>query len=262
MTAFRIDHVVILVDDLAAATADYTALGFTVVEGGAHAEGLSRNALIAFADDTYIELIAFADPAAARESPALTEINRRFLARGAGGEGLVDYALLPQDIAASLDAARARGVAFSGPSPGGRQRPDGQEVRWMVGAPETTDLPFLCADVTPRTLRVPDGPARAHPNGVIGVAGLTIALSDLDASVERYRALLGAEAASGERGPVFALDGATITLVGSHDEAARARLAARGDGPCALTLRAEASSRQGALNAALTHGAQIAVAPA
>ncbi len=54
-----IDHVVILVKDLAQATADYTELGFTVVPGGEHSDGASHNALIAFADGSYIELFAF-----------------------------------------------------------------------------------------------------------------------------------------------------------------------------------------------------------
>ncbi|MCZ7542488.1 MAG: VOC family protein [Anaerolineae bacterium] len=158
---FAIDHVVILVDHLAAAMADYAALGFTVVEGGAHATGMSHNALIALADGSYLELIAFTDPAA-RTSPKLSAIDRRFLRRGEGGEGLVGWALLPTDIAADLDAARGRGLALAGPTPGGRTRPDGAQVRWQTGVPETLDLPFLCADVTPRNIRVPDGPARVH----------------------------------------------------------------------------------------------------
>ena len=56
---FGFDHVVIRVDDLAVATVDYTTLGFTVVRGGEHTDRASHNALIAFADGSYLELIAF-----------------------------------------------------------------------------------------------------------------------------------------------------------------------------------------------------------
>lgn len=55
---FQIDHVVIAVSDLARAVADYRALGFTVLEGGVHASDATHNALIGFADGTYLELLA------------------------------------------------------------------------------------------------------------------------------------------------------------------------------------------------------------
>ncbi|MCW5883173.1 MAG: VOC family protein, partial [Anaerolineae bacterium] len=54
-----IDHIVILVHDLAQAQADYAALGFTVVPGGEHTGGATHNARVAFADGSYVELLAF-----------------------------------------------------------------------------------------------------------------------------------------------------------------------------------------------------------
>ena len=59
-----IDHIVILVADLDRAQAEYAAAGFTVVPGGEHAGGLTHNALVAFADGTYLELLAFRRPLA------------------------------------------------------------------------------------------------------------------------------------------------------------------------------------------------------
>ena len=53
-----IDHIVIAVPDLDVARKSYEALGFTVVPGGRHPVG-THNALIAFADGAYVELIAF-----------------------------------------------------------------------------------------------------------------------------------------------------------------------------------------------------------
>src|SRR5205809_8052880 len=98
-TSLRIDHVVILVNELSKATDDYTSLGFTVVQGGEHADGLTHNALISFADGAYLELIAFK-----RHAP------EHVFYRGEGAEGLVTYALLPSDINHSISAAKQRGL--------------------------------------------------------------------------------------------------------------------------------------------------------
>ena len=228
-----IDHIVILVSDLATASTDYTSLGFTVLPGGEHTGGATHNALVIFADDTYLELIAFKHP----------EPGHRWWRHSAAGEGLVDYALLPSATEADIAAAQARGVAYSGPTPGGRLRPDGQQVAWQLGMPPTADLPFLCGDVTRRELRVPGGAMRQHPNGVTGIAGLTIAVDDLKASVARYRALLGHDpverpptSPAGARCAAFEIGGATITLAAPSGDAAphgegslRARIAARGE---------------------------------
>lgn len=222
-----IDHIVILVEDLDAAIADYTALGFTVAPGGTHADGATHNALVVFADDTYLELIAFRRPAP----------EHHWWRHVAAGDGLIDFALLPSAIAEDVAAARARGLALEGPSSGGRLRPDGVRVAWQTARSATPDLPFLCGDVTPRELRVPGGGLREHPNGVSGVAGLAILTADLAASAERYRALLAVDVG----GPAFTIGGATLLLTQPADvpesDALRARLQARGAGPFALTLR-------------------------
>src|SRR5216684_222849 len=61
-----IDHIVIVVRDLDAAVADYGRLGFTVVRGGRHPSMGTHNALIAFSDGAYFELIPTASPACER----------------------------------------------------------------------------------------------------------------------------------------------------------------------------------------------------
>ena len=163
--SLALDHVVILVTELEAAIADYTALGFTVQRGGTHADGATHNALIGLADGSYLELIAFLDkvPAHRWAAPAAR-----------GHEGFIDFALLPASVGAAIDAARARGLDYQGPVDGGRLRPDGQRLRWQIGTPPTRELPFLCGDITPRALRVREGEVREHANGAAGVAALTV----------------------------------------------------------------------------------------
>jgi catechol 2,3-dioxygenase-like lactoylglutathione lyase family enzyme len=255
---YTLDHIVILVRDLGAAIDDYSALGFTVVPGGEHTGGATHNALIAFADGSYFELIAFKQPAP----------DHNWWRHVAVGEGLIDAALLPQDIAADLAAARGRGLPFEGPFPGGRARPDGQQIAWQIGRPTTPDLPFLCADVTPRALRVPGGAAQQHANGASGVANLAVVVADLEQSSARYQALLGAPPAAqpsaaglavGTHAAAFALGAGTLTLIepdSGAGEPLRERLEARGEGPFAITLRG-AFAGEGVLDPARTHGVWI-----
>lgn len=180
--SFRIDHIVILVRDLAQAIDNYRQRGFTVTPGGEHTDGATHNALVALDDDTYLELIAFK-----REAP-----EHRWWRHAARGAGLIDWALLPSDIAEAIAEASERGVSYSGPTEGGRMRPDGQAVRWQTGLAPTNDLPFLCADVTPRSMRVPQGAARHHANTAQGITEIAIAVANLGRSATRYAALLEA----------------------------------------------------------------------
>lgn len=257
-----IDHIVILVDELERAIADYTALGFSVVRGGDHPGGATHNALVAFADGAYLELIAFKQPA---EQHHWWQLGQR------AGEGLIDYALLPGDTAQDVADARARGLAIEGPIAGGRLRPDGQRLEWQT-ARATPDLPFLCGDITPRALRVPDGAARQHANGVSGVAGLTVAVADIAASAARYRALLGDTATVGEPAvlPGLGILAASLRLGGGQiilaspsgagglaAEALRGHLSTRGEGPYALALSVAPGSSAGLLDPALAHRAKI-----
>lgn len=219
MSLLRLDHVVIAVRDLERAVAAYEAAGFTVAPGGRHPGRNTSNALVVFDDGAYLELIAYSAP-----SPE----ERWWRELEAHGEGFVDFALLPQDLAAVVARAQARGLAdITGPLPGGRVRPDGERVAWQTARQARHDLPFLCADLTPRALRVPDGALRRHRNGASGVAEVAVAVTDVQASLARYRAFLGDEAV---RGDEVLLEGARVVLV-----AAGART--RDQGPCGLRLR-------------------------
>jgi catechol 2,3-dioxygenase-like lactoylglutathione lyase family enzyme len=263
--SLTLDHLVVLVRDLEQTIADYTALGFNVQRGGTHADGATHNALIGFADGSYVELIAFLKAAPAhRWSPA----------HQSGAEGFVDYALLPSSVGEVVASARSHGVDYQGPFDGGRVRPDGERLVWQIGTPPSPDLPFLCGDITPRALRVREGEVRTHANGVRGVASVTLVVHELAVSLARYRALLGPQASSGS--DIVALPGlgvqqATLRLGGTalvlvspqpdRTDAAAARLRGlltrRGEGLLGAALSTTRPTGLGELPLALTHGARF-----
>jgi catechol 2,3-dioxygenase-like lactoylglutathione lyase family enzyme len=253
-----IDHIVILVHDLDAAIRDYTTLGFTVVPGGEHAGGASRNALIAFSDGSYLELIAFANNTVPETHPFYRPQNR---------EGLVTYALLPTDSEADITAARERGLHLDGPSPGGRLRPDGQRIEWQTARPPTHDLPFLCGDVTPRDLRVPSGPAHEHVNGATGISALGVVVSDIEQSRQRYSALLGPDIPVGDiqqaldrREADFWLGDSLVVLAQSTDDTdLQQHLETFGEGPNVIVLSAKPDIRPEVLDRDLTHGVTLSL---
>ena len=220
-----IDHIVILASDLDQAVQNFTEMGFTVVPGGEHTGGLSHNALVAFQDGSYLELVAFKGAVP----------KDHFFYREGVTEGLITYALLPSDIEADIAAMRERGLEYAGPRSGGRLRPDGVRIEWQIGTPPSQDLPFLCYDLTPRELRVPGGDARIHSNGVIGISMLNISVADLEASVLRYVALIGDIGDNGSIWHTNELAGFDIGDTGifliQEKEANR-----KHDGPIALSL--------------------------
>ena len=269
--ALTLDHIVIAVKDLEQTITDYRALGFNVLQGGEHPGRPTYNALVVLADGAYFELIAWRSP-----SPG----DRWWELLNQHGDGIVDFALLPPGTAATVSNAKARGLAYSGPHDGGRLRPDGERLQWQTARPPSADLPFLCGDLTPRALRVPEGDARVHPNGARGVLSLSIAVEDLDASLARYRALLGeAQAAhigtplvlpgAGARVATIALGTTTLVLTQPTQSAAphaagAQQLATRGPGPFAVVLGASLPAAQTAPAWGLdqTHGAAIELAVA
>src|SRR5581483_146322 len=116
------------------------ALGFTVIGGGAHADGPTENALIPFPDGSYLELIAFrswrtrallrvVDALGLVERVAGAPLARRFALRAARGEGLIDWAV-GVDTFAGLDV--------HGPVEGRRG-----DVAWELGIPDADELPMF-----------------------------------------------------------------------------------------------------------------------
>src|ERR1700687_6129556 len=94
-----IDHVVIVVEQLETAIASYSRAGFTVVRGGKHPIG-THNALIAFADRSYLELIAFLK----------SNTGHPWQQALAKGSGIVDFCVSTDDLDADINAMRRAGA--------------------------------------------------------------------------------------------------------------------------------------------------------
>ena len=166
-----IDHLVIAVKDLEAASRAYGELGFTVVPGGRHPVG-TYNTLIAFADGSYVELIGFY-----RDNP-----DHRWWSALQRGGGLVDYCLQTDDLygrharlprrgrghrRSGVPVARAAG-RLSAPL-GVLALPPARIAAWDPSSSMTRR----------RARRVPR--EQTHPNGVTGIGAVRIATGDLAA---------------------------------------------------------------------------------
>ena len=186
---YLIDHVVIGVTDLTAATADFTRAGFTVTPGGEHSSGNTHNALITFADGAYLELIAFKD--------GVINPDHKWGPRLARGEGFLDYCLTGPALAPEAGRLTAAGLAPRGPQPLGRFRPDGQRLEWqsIVFARDEVPLPFIIEDLTPRALRVPGGETSAHAVLARALQGIRVLVASLATAIPVYSALLDVPAA-------------------------------------------------------------------
>lgn len=239
-----IDHLVVLVPRLDAAMANYRQLGFTVAPGGEHPGG-THNALIAFADGSYLELIAFMDANATQH---------RWHGFQSTGGGLIDFALGSTNLAADIERVAADGLPYA-PMDGARARPDGVQLQWRSASVEPAgQLPFLIEDVTPRGLRVPSGDAVQHANHATGVLSVTVAVRDLAAAKRRFEALLDAIPLVERPNDDLRANAATFVIGQYSIELAQpldgesplaAHLAARGDGPYSACLTADPGPQDG-----------------
>ena len=210
--SLRFDHAIILVHDLDQAIAQYREKGFNAYFGGQHADGKTHNALIVFADGSYLELLAPTLPELLNGIDPNDRTSLLFLLTQ--GEGLGGYALLSDGLEADVEAMQGRGLGVVLSSPNGRARPDGQQIRWRAAElDDGTMTPFFIQDQTPRVLRVSDEPSvTAQPNGVTGVVGLEIGVPDLADGIRDYEMMTGISAEQGANQARFKLNGVTFVI--------------------------------------------------
>ena len=206
----RMDHVVILVEDLSRAIQTYQNLGLLAVPGGRHPGFGTENGLVRFGLD-YLELLRLRDPA---EAAAGRFGGETFVKIAAEGEGLISYALATESLEADINRFRSAGFECSDPFPMRRQRPDGVLLEWRLafpgGPPWGQPLPFLIHWDTPDEVRLPTAPP-VHPLGVAAIARVVVQARDPDRAAEQYARLLDRPApASG--GAQFELGSLTIEV--------------------------------------------------
>ncbi len=249
-----IDHLVVVVPDLDAAIASYTELGFTVVPGGRHPVG-THNALIAFRDGSYIELIAFyeANP------------EHRWWESLQQGGGLVDFCMQTDNLMADTAAFRGAGVVIDDPRPLSRKRPDGYLLRWVLSIPRAGQrgvAPFLIEDETPRGERIPR--EVTHPNQVTGIDILTVAVADVGMVRDWYARILGEPGRDVPREELYASGvrfsigphGCDFVAPRGSGSPIAGWLRARGASPYAATLKTT-SGKSGPLDEGKALGARL-----
>jgi len=164
-----IDHIVIVVSELESAIASFTSAGFTVVRGGKHPIG-THNALIAFADECYLELIAFVKPVPGH--PWQVALDK--------GGGIIDFCMRTDDShdngrfsptcrrenRRSL-SAHSRPPRWLSPELGARD--PRSSLQWTAPLPDQGRHPAR---------RTSSSRARAHRNGATGISTLAIAVDD------------------------------------------------------------------------------------
>jgi Glyoxalase-like domain len=133
VSRLELDHVLIAVDDLAAAAEEVEQrLGLASLEGGRHPGWGTANRIVPLGT-SYLEIVAVLDRAEAE-----TNVFGRWVAAASPGPRLLGWAVRPDD----LDAAASRlGLAISA---GARQTPDGEQLRWRsAGLEDATREPCL-----------------------------------------------------------------------------------------------------------------------
>lgn len=225
-----IDHVVVLVHDLDAAIEKWRADGYTITPGGVHAGGQTHNALVCFADDSYVELIAFRDA---------NKTNHRW-GRYRNFPGVVDYAVAVDELPEFIrDIAQRGRLKYSDSQDGGRRRVDGVALQWRSSFPPefAKGLPFLIEDVTPRDLRVPVGDNRVHANGATGIVELNIVVPDVEAAEREFALLFGGVVSADRSSRQFDAGHATLRIYQPTLDSDDCRLLfERGSGPTAFTV--------------------------
>lgn len=100
--------------------------GVRAAFGGVHPGRGTRNALLSLGGRRYLEIIA-PDPTQpdATDPPALH-------LRKLSEPQIVGWAVHPGDLGSFAKKLRDAGVAFEGPSPGSRKRPDGRVLQWQT----------------------------------------------------------------------------------------------------------------------------------
>ena len=202
----QFDHLVIFVADLDRAIKGFADLGFNVTRGGSH--GLTENALIIFANQSYIELLAlkpfYTNPLMAIanrlgilhwQSERKASLYSRLLRWVNGDVGPVDWCVRVTDLAVASERWKEAGLDLLGSETFARKRTDGEIVRWHLGGVKNHNLPILLEDITALDQRVPLVDA-VHGNQGAELLEVQFAVTDAVVACDMASKFLGGESSS------------------------------------------------------------------
>lgn len=190
----RIDHVLIAVDNLDSAKAEYERYGFRVVFGGAEKQSL--NALIFLRDGTLIELIgkdrmpkyfSFFHGIGIARLTGLMKVRITMFRKVPSG--LFNYCLYTEHLDSTYNYLRSKSIRADKPKNFKRKRDDGRTIYWSLVGTKPYDLPFYINDYVPS--RLSDSTYLNHKNGVIGIDSLEIETNKFDAYLDIYNRMYG-----------------------------------------------------------------------
>ncbi|SEP94775.1 Glyoxalase-like domain-containing protein [Faunimonas pinastri] len=165
-----IDHVVVLVPDLAAAGAAFEAAGFQVTPEARHSPQMGTANRCVMLAGSYIEIMGVVEPTAVNAGW------RELLAAGIGIRGL---AFRSTDIRATVERLQANGIAAEAVREFSRSTPDGQ-LRFSIARIAREETPGLqclfCQHHTPQLLWRPN--MLVHPNGASGLESVGLPSPD------------------------------------------------------------------------------------
>jgi catechol 2,3-dioxygenase-like lactoylglutathione lyase family enzyme len=190
-----LDHIVHAVRDLDAATELYARAGFTVGARNRHPWG-THNRIVQF-PGFFIELITVGEPGLSQPpkgSFSFGGFTRDFLARG---EGLSMLVLEGKGAAADVAAFEQAGIGHFDQFDFERdaRRPDGSTVKVgfslaFATDPKAPDIGyFTCQQHYPQNFWNPA--FQTHPNGVAGIAGVTLVAENPADHAAFFRAFAG-----------------------------------------------------------------------
>jgi hypothetical protein len=110
-------------------------------------------------------------------------------------------------------------------------------------------LPFLIEDLTPRSLRVPDGPPAEHRNCAAGISRLVVAVAHVEEVATFFTTLTGSGSGASLR-----LGDCELSMVAPGGEVRRRLDAA---GPLEVGLASEAPGSTEELDRRLSHGVSV-----
>ena len=236
-----IDHLVIAARDLPEQAALYRRLGFQVGARNRHPWG-TENHIVQF-DGAFLELIGLGDEFAAPHPNEAVYPFAGFLARYLGQrQGLAMMVMRSADAEADrrqFESAGIGGFARFDFARKGR-RPDGREVEvaFSLAFAASPALPetgfFVCQQHFPENFW--SRAAQIHPNGALGVAGLTLVRDEPDQARRFLAAFLAAPAQTIPGGVAFVADGTRVECVTPEAYSALYGAPAAGSGLAALRI--------------------------